>query len=321
LKHSLACVGIVCFVALSPELARAQTAASGFAQAPLTQSLTGRAKEAFASAQLLYNNSDFAGAIIKYQQAYDLSKDPRLLFNMALCHRSLHAWARMGTLLRQYEREAAKAMSAGERADVDSALAAIQNLVGTVRLTVSQPGATVAVDGETLGETPLPDPMVLDLGKHSLTVSKPGFETFHQAVAIGGGGETNVSVALVAQGHRSRLVVAADEGATVTVDDRVGSQGRFDGKLEPGVHQVQVTEPGKMTYKVDVDLRDGETRTLQVTLESEKHGGSPWPWIIGGAVVAAGAAVAGYFLLQPSDTVVPVPTGKLGGVTFAAWRR
>jgi len=321
MTRSLACLGVLCVVALVPELALAQTATSGSAQAPLTESLTGRAKQAFASAQLLYNNGDFAGAIIKYQQAYDLSKDPRLLFDMALCHRSLHAWARMGTLLRQYEREAGKAMSAQERTDVHSALAAIENLVGTVRLTVSEPGATVVVDGEPVGKTPLPDPMVLDLGKHALSVSKPGFETFNQAVAIGGGGETNVTLTLVAKGHVSRLVVTSDEGATVIVDDKVGGAGRFDGQLEPGLHQVRVTEPGKMTYKVDVDLRDGETRTVQVTLENEKHGASPWPWIVGGAVVAAGAAVGGYFLLQPSDTVTPVPAGKLGGVTFAAWRR
>src|ERR1700722_5452883 len=46
---------------------------------PLTQTLTGAAKDAFLSAQMLLNNGDAAGALMKYAEAYGLSKDPRLL--------------------------------------------------------------------------------------------------------------------------------------------------------------------------------------------------------------------------------------------------
>ncbi len=286
---------------------------------PLAQTLTGAAKDAFTSAQILLNNGDFAGALTKYQEAYGLSKEPRLLFNMALCERGLHAYARMQILLRQYRREAAASISAEDRADVDNALAAIQKLVGSVRLAVNEPGATVAVDDEPAGFTPLEDSVVLDLGRHSISVTKAGFDRATQAVSIVGGDEIAVSVTLVPQRQFAQIVIASDDASTVFIDDKVVGKGRFEGQLSPGPHDVGVTESGKRPYRAEVDLRAGETRTLQVTLESE-HRAALWPWIVGGAVLAAGAVVGGYFLLKPSDTVTPVPPGSFAGATFSSWR-
>jgi len=37
-----------------------------------------------------------------------------------------------------------------------------------------------------------------------------------------------------------------------------------------------------------------------------------WPWVVGGVVVAAGAAVGGYFLFRPHDQTSPVPNGTFG---------
>jgi hypothetical protein len=115
-------------------------------------------------------------------------------------------------------------------------------------------------------------------------------------------------------------VVTSDEEATVIVDSAVVGQGRFEGRLAPGAHEVRVTESGKTPYQSKVELRDGEMRTMQVTLESERQG-PIWPWVVGGAVVAAGAAVGGYFVFRPQDRTEPVPPGTLGSVQFQAWRR
>jgi hypothetical protein len=54
------------------------------ADVPLAQTLQGPAKDAYSSAGPLFNNGDFAGAFTKYRAAYDLAKDPRLLYDMAL---------------------------------------------------------------------------------------------------------------------------------------------------------------------------------------------------------------------------------------------
>src|SRR5689334_22269596 len=159
-------------VALVSPAAIAQTASPAAARTvPLAESLTGPAKEAYDSAKVLLNNHDWAGAYTKFQQAYDLSKDPRLLFNMAVCARDMRQYARTEQLLVRYEHEAGANLSSEEKAQVDAALATVRALVARVKLDVSEEGASVAVDGNPAGTTPLPAPLVVDLGKHTLSVN------------------------------------------------------------------------------------------------------------------------------------------------------
>jgi hypothetical protein len=289
--------------------------------APLTETLSGPAKTDFAAAQVLIHNGDLAGAYVKLGQAYDLSSDPRLLLNMALCARDMHDYARMQTLLVQYEREGKARMPADEKVQVDRALTAIRELVGAVRLTVSEAGATVAVDGETVGTTPLDDRLTLNLAKHKITVSKPGFQPAERFVDVAGGSETPLAITLLTQPetHSAHLIVASEDGATVVIDGQEVARGRFDGPLAAAVHEVRVTELGKVPYKAHVELHDGETRAMDVSLVDETHGGAIWPWIVGGAAVAAGAAVGGYFLFKSPDKQQAGFTGAYATVNFAAF--
>jgi PEGA domain-containing protein len=307
---------------LGAPLAYAQTAAhaaASHAPVPLGKSLTGAAKDAFDSAQVLVSNGDFLGAYAKFGQAYDLSKDPRLLFNMAVCLRNQHDYAGMQALLVRYKNEAAQTISPREKSEVDSALATIQNLVGAVKVSVSEAGAALTVDGNAAGTTPIDAPISLNLGKHTFSVSKDGFEPVKQELDVAGGSETPLSITLVAARHVARLVVVADDDATVTVDGQAVSKGRFDQQLAAGAHEVEVTAPSKLPFKQQVDLHDDETRSMDVTLEAEKHGGKVWPWIVGGVVLAAGASVGGYFLFKPQDKTAPVPPGQSGSFQLLRW--
>ena len=292
----------------------AQSAAPG-SEPSLAETLQGPASEAYASARVLLNNKDYAGALAKYRQAYDLSHDVRLLFDMAICDRSLRAYARMQSLLQQYEREAGAGISQQDKAQVDDALAAIQKLVGTLTLTVNEPDATVTLDGEPVGTTPLAQRIVIDLGTHKIGVTKPGFVTLERAVDVGGGSQTELSLTLAPVILEAHLLVTSDSDATVSIDGQVVGKARFDGPLAPGIHGVSVTEVDRLPYGAQIELRDGETRTMQVTLEREHHA-SLLPWLLGGAAVAAGAVVGGYFLFKSSDPGPGLAPGKFGTVTF-----
>ncbi len=315
MKRSVALAGLLAGLSLLPAVARAQVTPT----APLADSLQGDAKQAYESAKLLAQNGDFAGAREEFSHAYELSKDPRLLYNVAICDKGLHQYARMKNVLEQYLREGGALVTPEARTAAQDALGAIRALVASLKVTVSESGAEVLVDGQSVGTTPLPSALALDLGQHRLTVQKPGFETFEQTVDVPGGAEVPVHVSLRATRHFAQLVVGADAAAIIVVDGKTVAQGRFDGPLDPGPHHLDVSEQGRQTYRADLDLQDGETRQLQVTLEEEKRGASPWPWILGGVAVAAGAAVGGYFLFKPQQQTTPVPPGSFGSVQFASW--
>jgi hypothetical protein len=290
----------------------------------LADTLQGQARDAFGAARLLLANNDFQGALIKFQQAYSLSNDPRLLYNMAVCNKNIRAYARMQTLLEQYQREAGASMTPEEQTLVRSALASIKDmgLVGTVKLTIHPDGATVLVDGSPVGTAPLREPILVDLGKHTLTVRKDGFEPTDAPLDIAGGNVAELTFSLTATTHLASLGVTADDDAIVMVDGSRVAKGRYQGRLPTGKHVVHVTEAGKVPFDFEVELRDGETRTLDVTLREEQKK-LVWPWVVGGVVVGAGLVVGGYFLLAPSSTtIVPVPAGNLtpGSVTLKGWR-
>jgi hypothetical protein len=303
----------------APPAPGAAPAAPATPPPPLSESLQGPAKQAYESARLLATNRDFGSALGEFKQAYALSKDPRLLYNMAICEKELRHYSLMKATLEQYLREASGVITPESQNVAREALAAIKPLIATVHVNVNEPGAEVRIDGEVVGTTPLAEPLSLDTGRHQLEVRKTGFDPEQQSIETPGGTEPTVTITLKAQNHSSKLVVVADGEATVSIDGKSVSQGRFDGSLPSGTHQVTVTAPGKKDYNADIDLKDGETRTLQVTLESAKSG-SALPWIIGGVVVVAGAAIGGYFLFKPQDQTTPIPQGKLGAVQFNAWR-
>jgi hypothetical protein len=178
----------------------------------------------------------------------------------------------------------------------------------------------VAIDDEVVGTTPLTRAIVLDLGRHDVVVVKAGFVAVQEALDVSGGTAIALDVRLLPEVHAGHLLVVSEDAASVRLDGQNVARGRFDGQVAPGSHEVVVVAPGKLPYRAHVDLRDGETRTLDVTLRDEPHGGvATWVWIAGSAAVVAGAAVGGYFLLKPQDTT-SYPTAQLGVVHFGLQR-
>jgi hypothetical protein len=175
----------------------------------LGRSLHGPAKDAYLAAASLFERGDYPGAEAKYKEAHDLAKDPRLVFNMAACEKQLHKYAHMGALLRQYKEEAGATLSADDRAKVDAALDALPRFVGTVAMAVDPAGATVVVDGEAVGTVPLASSLWLDPGKHTVVVSKDGFESVERPISVSAGTSTTVSIALLAQTKREPAPGAA----------------------------------------------------------------------------------------------------------------
>jgi hypothetical protein len=303
-----------------PPPSAAPAPAAAPAERPLAEALQGAAKAAFEAANVLVANKDFEGASLKFQAAYAASKDPRLLFSVAICEKNLRHYVTMRALLEQYVREAGPRMSADSKASVDQALAASRDFVGTLRVNASEAGATVAIDGASVGTTPLPSTAPLDLGIHSVVVRKDGFVPFEKSVTIAGGNELTVTATLVKVAvvvHDAHLIVRAAPTAQVAVDNGVEAPGGFDGRLSIGSHVLSVREDGKISRQTTVELHDGETQTLEITLDPVPHR-ALWPWLVGGgAVLVAGAVLGGYFATRPaSAATLSTPPGQSSVGTF-----
>lgn len=269
--RAVAGIAIAVVFASAPAGLRAESKKEGTKREspkPLSQTLTGAAKADFEAAKLLASDGDFAGALIKFGSAYDASKDPRLLWNIAFCHKNLRHYAKVTATLKQYIETGGTLLSASDRKEAQDLIAMIEPFTTRATLKVSPDGAQIFVDDEPIGTSPLPGPIVLDIGERHLRVAKDGFVTHEKAVVVAGGPELTLTIALAKEIHEGTLVVEAPAGAAVFIDDRQVGVGRVEQKVASGGHQLRVTAPGMRPYQTEVVIQDRETRSLNVLLES-----------------------------------------------------
>lgn len=234
---------------------------------PLAQSLTGQAKADYDAGKTLASDGDFPGALIKFQAAYDASKDARLLWNVAYCEKNLRHYAKVIATLQRYLSEGAAILGDRDRKEAQDLIGTIQPFTTSATIKVSQDGAQVFVDDAPVGTTPLPGPVVLDIGERRLRVTKDGFKPFEKTVAVGGSAAVSVDVTLEQEVHQGRLVVNAPPDAALTLDDQPIGAGKVDLNVAAGGHQLRATAPGMRPFQTEVVVQDNETRQLDVVLE------------------------------------------------------
>lgn len=277
---------------------------------PLSKSLSGEAKSEFDAARVLYEDGDYAGALVKYQHAFDLAGDPRLLWNMAACEKALRHYGKARALVQKYTTAAGPTMSDDDKKSAREFMDATATFVSTLVVDVNEPDAEIFLDDERVGVSPLAAPLQVDLGTHKVRVKKAGFVEVIVQRQVSGSDEIRLTVQLSPEQKLARVSIAAETGDAISIDGRAVGSGRWEGSVPAGQHVVEVSRSGAQTFHADLSLGANETRSLYVTLQTEKKGGiSPWVWIVGGVVAAAGAGVGGYFLFKKDNS----PSGPQAG--------
>ena len=260
------------------------------------------AKAEYEAGKVLFADKDFANAIVKFEKAYELSKDPRLLWNVAVCQKNLRRYAKMLVTLRKLLADGGPLLTEQDRKDADDLAKTAESFVSKLSLVVNEPGAKIVVDGEEVGATPLGEPLLVDVGPRKVRIEKAGFVTIERTVEVAGGGTMALELAMVKEIHEGRLVVVAGEGDIIAIDGKVVGQSRYEGVLPSGGHTLRVSAEGMMTYQSEVVLKDNEKRNVPVTLNPVAQDMTETIlWIAGGVVLAAGAAIGGVLLFQPTE--------------------
>lgn len=279
----------------------AEAAGASVRLPPLSETLSGEAKEDYVAARILFNDGDFAGALVKFKSSYDRAGDPRLLWNMAACEKNLRHYANVLRLLERYEREGGAHMSPGHRAEFTDVLQTVRLLVSRVQIQVEPEGAEIYLDGAHMGTTPLAEPLLVDLGMRKLRIHKDGYKDHVITRNFSDATEVIFRLTLQPELHQGALSVTAGDKDTIRVDGTVVGQGSWQGVLPSGDHTVRVTAPGMRAYDRQIDVEDDRTRNLYVTLEPELSSGtSPLLWVGVGLIAASGVVAGSYFLLRPA---------------------
>jgi hypothetical protein len=304
-KHTLAllAVGLGALLSAGPAIAQpAPTPAPAAPTAkPLAESLTGMSRAEYEAGRILYADKDYGNAIVKFQRAHELANDPRLLWNIAVCQKNLRRYSKMLTTIQRYQSEAAALLTEDERAQAVEIIKTVQTFVSALKITVNEADADVLIDEEKVGTTPLAAPITVDVGIRKIRVVKKGFKEAALQKEIQGGGSVALDVDLEKEIHRGRLLVIAGDNDLIALDTKVVGKGRFEGSAPSGGHTLKVTAPGMAAYQSEVVIQDDQLRRVEVTLNPMARTDTTRTvlWIVGGAALAAGAAVGGAFLFKP----------------------
>jgi tetratricopeptide (TPR) repeat protein len=159
-------------------------------------------------------------ALLLYQQAYAIRRDPALEYNMGRAHQALGDFV---AALDQLERFAATAPPdvKARVPGLEKLLAEVRKNVATIAVVADVQGAAVRLNDRIIGKTPLPGVVRVKAGPTLLVVEKEGHFAYERSVVLQGGGLSTFDVKLASRQTTAILTVrSAVIGAEVSVDGK-----------------------------------------------------------------------------------------------------
>lgn len=225
-----------------------------------------QARGLFQEARALIAAGDYSNALLKLQQVAMYRRTPQVTYYIGFCREKT---GKLLLALGEYRIALADAHAAQAEDVVAEATAAIARVEPRISvLTVTKgPGAqtaTIAVDGNTLGDPAVGKPMPLDPGSHVVTAQARGYNPFRRVLTLG-------------EGERAEFEIMLQE--------------------RPRTSEQATSEPAQspngVSLKTDTKADEGSSskKTLNILA-----------WVSSGVGVAAFAS-SGYFFYKRSQAI------------------
>ena len=182
------------------------------------EDVAAQASAAFQRGLELQRDQDYAGAIVEFERAYDLSPAYQVLYYIGAMNVRLARWARARRAFEMYLELGAGQLSPERVSEVRVHLDALSKKTVTLTLMLNVPGADVHIDGEPVAPTAIAG-LVLDPGEHVVRASKPGFKPLEQVLRANDGENLRVVLPLARVGSEA----PGSAAPRVSVDEPLSS--------------------------------------------------------------------------------------------------
>jgi hypothetical protein len=238
------------------------------------------AQDAWDKGVALATRGQWDPARASFLQAYELSKNPRVLYNVGVMEKNLGRYAAAVETWQRQLSEGKGVLAADEEQELTAAINGLSKFVMTITLDVTEKDAEVFVDGEKIGTTPLAKPIAVAIGSHNIRVTKAGFSDAHAHVD-GKDPAPKISLKLDPFQKVAPLLVTIDgpQTATIKVDGKeVGTatkdqpyKGTVSVSNEP--HVISAEAPGFVAAQWTLKAEDTEQKTVTLQLASDQRKG------------------------------------------------
>jgi len=228
-----ACFALIAMVGLA--------LAPASAQAGPSNSLAKDASTHFQRGVSLFSEADYRAALVEFRRAYDIAPKTAVLYNIGQTYYQLQNYAAALTALQRYLTESPA--TAPHRAEVVQTLEILATRVGKVSVTCNAPGASITVDDEPAGTTPLREPVLVSVGHRKITATRDGHSDT-KFVEVPAGETAPVA-----------LVIADLPARPSTAPDRpLGDRLILPGWIATGVLGAGAVTAGVLAYLASRDL-------------------------------------------------------------------
>jgi len=154
------------------------------------------AKKHFKVGAILYNDEDYTGALVEFRASYAAKKNPKVCRYAALFLQALNRYAEAEKELKNCLEECADKVTPEVKKEIDTLLAQLAEVIGSVDVKCAVEGAEVLFNGKSVGTTPLPKVVRLDLGHYKMQVRKEGYEDYEADFDLPGGETVTMNIEL-----------------------------------------------------------------------------------------------------------------------------
>jgi len=169
---------------------------SSAADTPPTAGAVAEAGTHFHRGVELYKDTDYAGAVVEFKRAYDLAPNWRVLYDLGQAYYQLQHYAQALQAFDGYLAQGGAKIPAARRAAVERERVELASRVARLDITVSADGAEVRVDDDSVGTSPLRDPVLVSVGHRKITVALRGHPSVERFVDVAAGDRQKVSIDL-----------------------------------------------------------------------------------------------------------------------------
>ena len=140
----------------------------------------------FQRAVELYREGSYEGALAEFSRAYQISPSYLVLYNIAQTQYALHDFVGAYKSLMQYMAEGGGEIPADRRAQVDEMTVKLVGRIAHLQISTSAAGADIRVDDVSVGTSPLPGPVPVNVGTRKVSVTKAGLPEAVRVITVAG---------------------------------------------------------------------------------------------------------------------------------------
>ena len=273
------------------------------------------AKLHFQQGVALYNDGNYPAALAEFTESYRQKPTTVVLYNIGLTQKALFRYAEGIESLEKYLAESTN-LPPERRTEVLQQVNEMKALLAEVIVEVSPEHASITVDGRPAGSAPLPKPLQLAAGNHTIEASADGYTSQKKEILVAAGVPVSIKLLLKEIPHSGKVrVTSTVPQSIVAIDGKTIGAAPVEVDLGAGGHTLEVSAPKYDLHREELVVAAGQSREVPVRLERTVVK-TPWykewyVWTPIAAVVAGTAIGLGVGLGTRQD---PIPGTLAPGI-------